>query len=473
MDSDKKRTELAARDHSAGDRRWLWWMVIIGAVFLLLGLTYGGYRWYWIAQVDSRIAEIRAQGYPVTLEELDAWYEYPDGDNAADVYLKAFAAYAAYVPLDDEKNELVPIVGTGELPEDGGALPPEMLKAIEEHIAENETCLKLLHEAAQIKGCRYPVDLTQGFQFSLSHLGGARSATRLLVLEAVLAAEKDKPERVTDAVCSSLAVAQSLDRCPLLITELVRFACHGLSAVGLRRAVTRAQLTDQQLARIASALKDAEDDESFRRALVGEVCTMVAIFERGFSGLGAEAWFDSEFSASRFRTNAVFGFLEQEELLLINFVMALQEAYGKPWPERLRQVAADRGRFEAIALNGNIGVADILLVRKYLLAPALVPSLELCLVEAARTCAALRAARTALAVESFRLKHKRPPDKLDDLVPDFIEAIPDDPFDGKPLRYKKLDKGYVVYSIGENKVDDGGVFDPSGGEDDPSFTVKR
>src|ERR1035441_3788064 len=33
----------------------------------------------------------------------------------------------------------------------------------------------------------------------------------------------------------------------------------------------------------------------------------------------------------------------------------------------------------------------------------------------------------------------------------------DDPYDGKPLRYKKLTpKGYVVYSIGRNRVDDGG-----------------
>jgi len=35
-------------------------------------------------------------------------------------------------------------------------------------------------------------------------------------------------------------------------------------------------------------------------------------------------------------------------------------------------------------------------------------------------------------------------------------VIPTDPFDGKPIRFKKLTKGYVVYSIGKDAKDNGG-----------------
>ena len=54
----------------------------------------------------------------------------------------------------------------------------------------------------------------------------------------------------------------------------------------------------------------------------------------------------------------------------------------------------------------------------------------------------------------------------------------DDPYDGKPLRYKKLTpKGYVVYSIGRNRVDDGGFPKPMPGNADGSyartFAVRR
>ena len=41
-------------------------------------------------------------------------------------------------------------------------------------------------------------------------------------------------------------------------------------------------------------------------------------------------------------------------------------------------------------------------------------------------------------------------------MPEYLAAIPADPFDGKPLRYKKAQKGYVIYSIGLDRQDDGG-----------------
>jgi hypothetical protein len=61
------------------------------------------------------------------------------------------------------------------------------------------------------------------------------------------------------------------------------------------------------------------------------------------------------------------------------------------------------------------------------------------------------------------------------LVPKFLPAIPTDPFDGHSLRYKKLAKGYVVYSVGEDGKDDGGV-EPRGGYGpgtDLTFIVER
>ena len=70
------------------------------------------------------------------------------------------------------------------------------------------------------------------------------------------------------------------------------------------------------------------------------------------------------------------------------------------------------------------------------------------------------------------------PDSLAQLVPKYLAAFPDDPYDGKPLSYKKLSpKGNVVYSIGRNRVDDGGGPKPmTGNADRPydlTFAVRR
>lgn len=52
------------------------------------------------------------------------------------------------------------------------------------------------------------------------------------------------------------------------------------------------------------------------------------------------------------------------------------------------------------------------------------------------------------------------PVTLAELVPRYCDGIPQDPFDGEPLRYRHLERGYVVYSIGPDETDDGGKEPP-------------
>jgi hypothetical protein len=75
---------------------------------------------------------------------------------------------------------------------------------------------------------------------------------------------------------------------------------------------------------------------------------------------------------------------------------------------------------------------------------------------AAKTDAQHATAVAAMAIARFRAKSGRSPKDLAELVPDYLAAVPLDPFDGKPIRYKKSDRGFVVYSIGPDLVDDGG-----------------
>ena len=106
----------------------------------------------------------------------------------------------------------------------------------------------------------------------------------------------------------------------------------------------------------------------------------------------------------------------------------------------------------------------------------LVPTMNTIAMVDLRQIAQLDCALTALEVERYRLAEGRLPETLEVLVPKFIEAVPIDPFDGKPLRYKRLDKGYTIYSIGEDGEDNGGVPKSKVQKDekfDLPFTVER
>lgn len=64
----------------------------------------------------------------------------------------------------------------------------------------------------------------------------------------------------------------------------------------------------------------------------------------------------------------------------------------------------------------------------------------------------------ACALERFRLAHGEYPETLDALVPQFLDAIPHDVIGGQPLHYHRAADGtFVLYSVGWNGRDDGGV----------------
>jgi hypothetical protein len=76
-----------------------------------------------------------------------------------------------------------------------------------------------------------------------------------------------------------------------------------------------------------------------------------------------------------------------------------------------------------------------------------------------RVQAQVRCLIAALAIERYRQRHHGWPKGLTDLAPFVDGRILVDPFDGKPLRYRRLPDGVLVYSIGPDETDNGGVID--------------
>ncbi|QVL32026.1 hypothetical protein KIH39_24850 [Telmatocola sphagniphila] len=68
----------------------------------------------------------------------------------------------------------------------------------------------------------------------------------------------------------------------------------------------------------------------------------------------------------------------------------------------------------------------------------------------------LRSTVCGLAAERFRIVNKRWPNNLEELVPNFLEKVEEDPYTGKPLLFKRLNDGIVIYSVGQDLKDDGG-----------------
>ena len=74
-------------------------------------------------------------------------------------------------------------------------------------------------------------------------------------------------------------------------------------------------------------------------------------------------------------------------------------------------------------------------------------------------CAMRSGSSTAVALSAFRHDHGTYPAALDELLPDYMDELPRDPFRDSPLGYIRHNGGddYVLYSAGPNQVDDGGA----------------
>ncbi len=67
---------------------------------------------------------------------------------------------------------------------------------------------------------------------------------------------------------------------------------------------------------------------------------------------------------------------------------------------------------------------------------------------------ALAASRLVCACNLYARDHDTLPERLDELVPDYIDAVPRDPYDGEPFRYDRANR--TVYSVGKDLEDAGG-----------------
>lgn len=94
--------------------------------------------------------------------------------------------------------------------------------------------------------------------------------------------------------------------------------------------------------------------------------------------------------------------------------------------------------------------------RRYLPVFVMLPAIGRAATQAEITTQRRDAALTAIALELYRRRNGAYPETLDPLVPELLPTLPVDRFDGQPLRYRLSDEGPLLYSIGSDRIDDGG-----------------
>ena len=391
------------------------------------------------SKLRSKIDAIRAAGYPVTCEELDQWYSIPEtAENAAYIILDAFEFYQK--PQD---SKLLPLLGKAELPARNIPLSEETKNIIAQYLSDNQKTLELLHEAATFEHSRYPIDLSLGLGTLVPNLQDLRQSVKLLNLEAMIHAEKNESQPATQSLIAGLGIANSLSEEPIIVSQLVRISCQALTVSILERVINRTDFTDEQLVELGRDFTNSQNLSGISRAFVGERCQLLSVFEDP-TILTPELFGGKTLPAPILELYKALGLADRDAIVYLDLMNDYIETTQLPLHQRQRAAGTIEAKLKA---TSKVHI----LLHKFMPAFSRVITLEI------RAIAQLRTARVGLAVQRYRLATGHLPDALADLVPTYLDAVPEDPFDGRELRYEKLETGFVVYSVGEDRRDDGGT----------------
>ena len=382
-----------------------------------------------------------------------------DRDNAALVYEQAFQAMgdsAAWPKAYEEKwSKWLDPGAAGFDAQDAG------LRAF---LKQQSAALALLREAGDKPGCYFDHDYGwPSIDMMLPELNRLREAARLLSLDARSKAADGNLRGALADCWSMLAMAEHASSNPILIALLVAGAIDGMGMQTLEAVLASAPPSADDL----NAVR-LDGTFSYQRAFQRASRMEEAGGQTAFYDVGTGRWWVADLANAGPESRIEYpprGFPPLYRLFLLEDD---QESYGRLM-KRCQQLAAKpyfQAKAEWEGSDASIKDASGVLTR------LLFPALSHCAETVARAEAQRDLMRSALATYRFRAAHGRLPAKPDELVPEFIPAVPQDPFDGKPLRMKKTARGLVLYSIGPDMTDNGGApFDPATRTGDITFTV--
>lgn len=279
----------------------------------------------------------------------------------------------------------------------------------------------------------YPItfNFKQPIETLLPHAQSSRVAAQVLTYDAaVRAAERDGPGAAQDAAALLHLARYHRDE-PFFITQLVRVAIRLLAVAALERSLTCANVPDSILSYVQQTLESEGAASPLRVSLRGEranIDAWAASVARGTTTWGAEPMSDDDVAWCLRLFNAALDLADQP---------------------------LERNRAQWQKLDDDLDRAPERIKRHM----PHIPKVRTALV---RSTAEMRSAAVALAVERYRRAKGDWPADLKQLIPEFIKALPPDPFSGGPFLCSHQPAGLSVFSPGDGGCDFGGDFSAIG-----------
>jgi len=364
------------------------------------------------------------------------------------------------------------------------------LPLVDQWLKANGKLLELVFAATERPRCYLPIVAPNGSPLLavpfLPCVEGARTASRLLVARAMLEIGEGKITEAERDLQACHRLARLCGRIPFLIPFFVANAIDAEALQGEaaliesgRLSAERALAYQQELRKLPPLAVVADVIERSERFAYLDAVSLLARERLTPSGAlrlfveGPYKGFDNLFarrSALNWDDALVFGNAQFDNLVAAarqSTVPARRQAL-KQFDQELRNLKSE---IQADKLKDSLVTAIALGDLGRLMGKTLVvlnmPYEEAAFESQDRTHIRESLGQLGFALAAYHADHATYPDSLGFLAPKYVSRVPNDLYTEQPLRYRREGAGFLLYSVGQNGVDDGGrTFDSKPPGDD-------
>lgn len=433
-------------------RRWSWHRIAaialtVPAVLTLVAVA-GFVVWSQVRsytarrQLEQEVRRIHSAGEPITIDDLHAYHAVaPDEQDVTGLWIAALESFDERRFTEDGKS--LPVVGHGKAELLTASAEDSLLQDAKSFLVQYDSTIRKAIVAAEALGeCRFPIRFEDGLEAQLPHAEKMRYLARLFALRLQISRHQRHSTEAIESLEVLIAAANTMFDQILIVDQLVGMAVAGVAMHNGEELLNARLLSDAELSHVARLIGSLDVERGLTNGTLGQ------------RAMGYYIFHNLDLIASKGDDAGLRGKGLTRPVDLCYFLSTMRdylEASRRTYPEALDEAQGVQDR-----LMGMNRIEQLSYLVTLLLAPAYKAAFE----AAATNVAHRELLVAAISAERYRRTRGQLPASLEDLVPDYLDRFPRDPFDGQALRMIASSDEVVIYSIGRNGIDDGGESDP-------------
>jgi hypothetical protein len=421
-------------------RRW----ALVIALIILLPLVAMRLHLRW--RLNEELDQLRAEGVPLSLQELAETYRASAEAIQAGAVLTNIYWRLPH-PTEEEEPD-VPGVGDNRDIRPGAAMPETMRQVTSNYLSRVVGLLPELYAALERPEIRYDREYNEldgsldGYESGLT-----RNAVKILYTEFLYALDQAEWHRAAQAAAAQLRIVRSLHAEPGWIGQMNRMALLQFATASLELILGRQEVEPRSFSLLRQALEPRLDCFSLAHAVAGERALFLELAYRN-----DRSNLEKEFLPLSFEADYEPGELSE---MWERFKVLVYRMSGKADEDIAFYIRASRG-FERVlrgslheqhqlAANWNSHLPAGLGLRFHFWSGENLDYVGKVVEHHVARQSKLLAADAALAVAQYRLQHDgKLPASIEELVPEFLEAVPAEPQSGQPFELIVTADGYGI-----------------------------